>query len=108
MAKNNAAHSTSRPDRSPERTAGRCVERLQVHRSPTDAAKRRRSLKSRAGDGDVVIGVRMKHVFELSKEFKKMPLGEIEKLLRSSTSWRARRMSGSDGPRSWPPSTSSA
>jgi 3-methyladenine DNA glycosylase AlkD len=40
-------------------------------------------LKSRAGDGDVVIGVRMKHVFELSKDFREMPPGEIEKLLES-------------------------
>jgi 3-methyladenine DNA glycosylase AlkD len=83
MPKNTAARSTSKPDRSPEHTAGRYVERLQGHRSPADAAKRRRSLKSRAGDGDVVIGVRMKHVFELSKEFREMPPGEIEKLLES-------------------------
>ena len=81
MPNDNAARSTSKPDRSPEHTAGRYVERLQGHRSPADAAKRQRYLKSRAGDGDVVIGVRMKHVFELSKEFKEMPLGEIELLL---------------------------
>jgi DNA alkylation repair enzyme len=83
MPNDNAARSTSKPDRSPEHTAGRYVERLQGHRSPADAAKRQRYLKSRAGDGDVVIGVRMKHVFELSKEFKEMPLGEIEELLES-------------------------
>jgi 3-methyladenine DNA glycosylase AlkD len=83
MPNNNAARSTSKPDRSPEHTAGRYVERLQGHRSPADAAKRQRYLKSRAGGGDVVIGVRMKQVFELSKEFKEMPPGEIEKLLES-------------------------
>jgi 3-methyladenine DNA glycosylase AlkD len=83
MPNDNEAGSTSKPDRSPEHTAGRYVERLQGHRSPVDAAKRQRYLKSRAGDGDVVIGVRMKHVFELSKEFKEMPLGEIELLLES-------------------------
>jgi 3-methyladenine DNA glycosylase AlkD len=83
MPNDNEARSTSKPDRSPEHTAGRYLKRLQGHRPPVDAAKRQRYLKSRAGDGDVVIGVRMKHVFELSKEFKEMPLGEIEKLLES-------------------------
>ena len=83
MPNDNEAASTSKPDRSPEHTAGRYVERLQGQNSPVDAAKRQRYVKSRAGDGDVVIGVRMKHVFELSKEFKEMPLGEIELLLES-------------------------
>jgi hypothetical protein len=40
MPNDNEAGSTSKPDRSPEHTAGRYVERLQSHCSPPDAAKR--------------------------------------------------------------------
>lgn len=50
------------------------------HRSEERAGKRD-SLKS--SDDDVVIGVRMKVVFDLAKEFTDMPLDQVEVLLES-------------------------
>jgi 3-methyladenine DNA glycosylase AlkD len=67
-------------------TAEGYVERLRRHRSTAEAAQRRRYFKSGeggAGEGDAFLGVRMRQVFELSKEFRELPPGEIEKLLES-------------------------
>lgn len=67
-------------------TAQEYVERLTGSVSPIERDKIRRYFKSGEGeyaDGDVFIGVRMGHVFELSNEFKSMPLAEIEQLLDS-------------------------
>jgi 3-methyladenine DNA glycosylase AlkD len=88
MPKDNMAPSTAKPDRLPKHTARRYIQRLKGHRTPADAGERQRSFKSREaddgeGEGDVVLGVRMKQVFELSREFREMPPGEIEKLLES-------------------------
>jgi 3-methyladenine DNA glycosylase AlkD len=69
----------------PEPTAERYLERLQALASPAGAEERRRSFKPRAADDepDVVLGVRMREVFDLSREFQEMPPGEIERLLES-------------------------
>jgi 3-methyladenine DNA glycosylase AlkD len=69
----------------PELTAERYLERLQAHASPAGAEERRRYFKPRtdADQPDVVLGVRMKQVFELSREFRELPPGEIERLLES-------------------------
>jgi 3-methyladenine DNA glycosylase AlkD len=86
MPKDHMARGAAKPARSPTHTAERYIQRLRGSRAPADATERQRSFKSRAADdaqGDVVIGVRMKQVFELSREFREMPLGEIEKLLES-------------------------
>jgi 3-methyladenine DNA glycosylase AlkD len=86
MPKDHAARGAAKPARSPEYTAERYIQRLRSHRAPGGTGGRQRSVKSRAADddqGDVVIGVRMKQVFELSREFREMPLGEIEELLES-------------------------
>jgi 3-methyladenine DNA glycosylase AlkD len=71
------------PDAEP--TAEQYVERLQGLVSPAGAEDFRRYFKPRTQDDepDVVIGVRMKQVFGLSKEFQALPPGEIEKLLES-------------------------
>ena len=80
-----AASGTAGGGGSPEPTAERFVERLQGLVAPAGAEERRRYFKPRAQEDepDVVIGVRMKQVFELSKEFQALPPGEIEKLLES-------------------------
>jgi hypothetical protein len=86
MPKDHMARGAAKPARSPTHTAERYIQRLRGYRAPADATERQRSFKSRAADdaqGDVVIGVRMKQVFELSREFREMPLGDIEKLLES-------------------------
>jgi hypothetical protein len=68
-------------------SATRFVERLTAHRSPDELRKVQRYFKSAEGQdgagGDVFIGVRMRQVFELAKEFIEMPPGEIERLLES-------------------------
>jgi 3-methyladenine DNA glycosylase AlkD len=67
-------------------SAERFAERLESYRSPIELEERQRYFKSgegEYGEGDVFLGVRMGQVFELSKEFKEMPLGDIEKLLES-------------------------
>jgi 3-methyladenine DNA glycosylase AlkD len=85
MPKDQAARGTAEPDRSPEDTAERYVQRLRSHRAPGGTGGRQRSFTSRAaddhGEGDVVLGVRMQQVFELSREFRELPPGEIELLL---------------------------
>jgi 3-methyladenine DNA glycosylase AlkD len=67
-------------------TAHEYVERLTGYASPVERAKVRRSFKAGGGEDagdDVFLGVRMGRVFELSKAFREMPLGEIERLLES-------------------------
>jgi 3-methyladenine DNA glycosylase AlkD len=68
----------------PELTAERYMERLQAHASPAGVEERRRYFKPRAADEpDVVLGVRMRQVFDLSREFQELPPAEIERLLES-------------------------
>jgi 3-methyladenine DNA glycosylase AlkD len=67
-------------------TAERFVARLEELSSPEEAKKYLRYFKTgegQYGEGDVFMGVRMGHVFELAKEFIDMSHGEIEKLLES-------------------------
>jgi 3-methyladenine DNA glycosylase AlkD len=77
---------TTSPDKSPEITAERFVERLKTHGSPEELKKIQRYFKTgkgEYGEGDVFIGARMGQVFALAKEFIDLPLDEIEKLLES-------------------------
>jgi 3-methyladenine DNA glycosylase AlkD len=80
-----AARGTPAGALSSQATAEQFVERLQGLASPAAAGEHRRYFKppAEADEPDVVIGVRMKQVFELSKEFQALPPGEIEKLLES-------------------------
>ena len=67
-------------------TAAEYSRRLESHQSDAELEKIQRYFKSgegEYGEGDVFMGVRMGQVFELSKEFKDMPLDEIERLLAS-------------------------
>lgn len=67
-------------------TAARFVERLNALQSDVELEKIRRYFKAGAGDygeGDVFIGVRMGHIFDLAKEFIDLPPDEIEILLES-------------------------
>lgn len=67
-------------------SADQFVARLATHAAPGEAAKLRRYFKSgpgQYGERDVFIGVRMRDVFALAKEFVDMPPGEIERLLDS-------------------------
>jgi 3-methyladenine DNA glycosylase AlkD len=62
------------------------VKKLEALRSPEELKKIQRYFKSGEGqyaEGDKFIGVRMGQIFALAKEFMKMPLNEIEKLLES-------------------------
>lgn len=68
-------------------TAKAFVQRMELLKSPEEAAKYLRYFKTREGDygaGDVFMGVRMGQVFGLAKEFIAMPLKEIEQLLESN------------------------
>ncbi len=58
------------------------IKKLKSYQSDTEKEKIRRYFKSNDPENRV-IGVRMKHTFDLAKEFVKMPLVEIEKLLDS-------------------------
>jgi len=58
------------------------IEELKKHQSDTEYKKIRRYFKA-DDPGNRVIGVRMKHVFDLAKEYTDMSLDEIEKLLES-------------------------
>jgi DNA alkylation repair enzyme len=62
----------------PELTASEFVERL--HELPAEPG-RHESLRS--NEEDVILGLRMKAVFDLAKEFAGMPLDELELLLES-------------------------
>lgn len=67
-------------------TAREFTKRVEALRSDQEREKIRRYFKSgkgEYGEGDVFIGVRMGHLFKLSKEFIAMPPAEVEKLLTS-------------------------
>lgn len=67
-------------------SAVRFVERLTAYVSPDQLAKSQRYFKpggGQYGNGDVFVGVRMRDVFGLAKEFIEMPPAEIETLLES-------------------------
>jgi hypothetical protein len=67
-------------------TAVSFVKKLETFRSPIELKKYHRFFdfdEVNPGKGDVFIGVRMGHVFNLAKEFLDMPPAEIEKLLES-------------------------
>lgn len=67
-------------------TAGDFVAGLGAHVSAEERAKVQRYFKAGPGDygeGDVFVGVRMRDVFALAKEFVEMPIDEIELLLDS-------------------------
>jgi 3-methyladenine DNA glycosylase AlkD len=69
-----------------ELSADKFIDRLAAHASPEELAKLQRYFKSgpgQYGEGDVFLGVRMRDVFALAKEFIDMPSGEIERLLDS-------------------------
>ena len=63
-------------------TAKNFIERLKANQSNDEQKKIRRYFKADDPENRV-IGVRMKITFDLAKEFKDMPLDEIEKLLES-------------------------
>lgn len=61
--------------------------RLHSLGSPADAAFLRRFFKTgpgQYGEGDVLIGVRVPAVRKVAGEFRDLPLGEVEQLLRSA------------------------
>ncbi len=67
-------------------TAAAFLKRLHGIASAKEAAKTQRYFKSgegQYGEGDVFIGVRMRQLFALSKDFADMPVAELEKLLES-------------------------
>ncbi|TCP49960.1 3-methyladenine DNA glycosylase AlkD [Tamaricihabitans halophyticus] len=64
-----------------ELTAKAFVESLRAQQSAAERAKIERYFKG--DDGSVVIGVRMKHVFDTAKACQAMPLDEVEALLES-------------------------
>jgi hypothetical protein len=67
-------------------TAERFVRRLEAHRWPEQIQQYGRYLKFDNGehsDRDGFVGVRMRHVFDLAKEFIEMAPGEIERLLEN-------------------------
>ncbi len=63
-------------------TAKKFIDQLNMVQSDKELKKIRRYFKADDPENQV-IGVRMKHVFDLAKEFTDMPLSEIEKLLNS-------------------------
>lgn len=64
-------------------SANDLIERLNLLQSDAEREKYRRYFEFGEGTDDEFIGVRMGQVFALAKEFKNMPLSEIEKLLES-------------------------
>ncbi len=67
-------------------TAARFVKRLTADAPAGNLKQIRRHYKPTEGrhdDGDVFVGVPMREVFGLAKEFIEMPPGEIEELLES-------------------------
>lgn len=66
-------------------TAAEFLQRLEAVSSDAERAARGRYFKDGEGaaSDDVFLGVRMQHVFELSRAFQDLPLGEIEGLLES-------------------------
>jgi hypothetical protein len=70
----------------PELTAERFARDLEALRSPTELAKIQRYFKSgegQYGEGDIFIGVRPGHIFDLAKLFLDMPVADLETLLES-------------------------
>ncbi len=63
-------------------TAEIFIDRLKANQSDKEFEKIRRYFKADDSDNHV-IGVRMKIVFDLAKEFKEMPVDELDKLLSS-------------------------
>ena len=63
-------------------TAITFINKLKSYQSDSEREKISRYYKS-DNPGDKVIGVRMRNTFDLAKEFRDMPPGEIEKLLDS-------------------------
>ncbi len=69
-----------------EMTAKQFIERLKTFQSAEELKKIQRYFKSgegQYGEGDQFMGVKMGQLFALAKEFKGMPVAEIEKLLES-------------------------
>lgn len=64
-------------------TAKEFTERLQAERSPVELKKYERYFPVGQRAGDEFMGVRMGTVFQLAKEFRDMPVPEIEQLLES-------------------------
>lgn len=65
------------------RTASEFVRRLKTHQSDNELKKIARYFKEAPTKDDYFVGVRMGEVFALGKEFKDMPVAEIEKLMES-------------------------
>ncbi|HEV8592314.1 MAG TPA: DNA alkylation repair protein [Pyrinomonadaceae bacterium] len=65
-------------------TAEAFVKKLKSFQSDEELKKIQRYFKEPPTKDDYFIGVRMGNVFELGKEFKDMPVAEIEKLMESS------------------------
>ncbi len=60
------------------------IERLKAYQSQTELEKIQRYFKSEADEtGDKFLGVQMGKVFALAKEFREMPLIEVEKMLEN-------------------------
>lgn len=78
MTKNSSVKITSQADKKESITANQFVKRLQALQS-AEVAKAHGHLMS--DQDDVIMGVRMGHVFALAKEFMEMPLDQVEKLL---------------------------
>jgi 3-methyladenine DNA glycosylase AlkD len=69
-----------------EISADQFIKKLKAHRSEGERKKIQRYFKSgegQYGEGDEFMGVRMRQVFALAKEFIEMPPKEIDKLLKS-------------------------
>lgn len=64
-------------------TASEFVRRLKAHQSNDELNKIGRYFKEQPTKDDYFIGVKMGNVFALGKEFKDMPVAEIEKLMES-------------------------
>jgi len=80
MKKSISTKTTSKPDKNESITVAQFLKRLKALQS-AEAAESHSHLAS--DQEDVIMGVRMGHIFALAKEFIDMPLGEIEKLLES-------------------------
>jgi 3-methyladenine DNA glycosylase AlkD len=76
----------TKAEKPPRLTAKEFLARLKARASAAEVEKTLRYFKSgegEYGEGDKFIGVRMGQVFALAKEFRDLPLDEIEKLLDS-------------------------
>ena len=78
MTTNISARSTSQAGKKVSITANQFVKRLKALRS---AAVTKAHGHLMSDQDDVIMGVRMGHVFALAREFMDMPLDEVEKLL---------------------------